>query len=368
MRALVVLHDAYGGHGGIAKFNRDLLGALATYPECEDVVALPRYARFAPESPPAKVTFDTAALGGKGAYFRRCLRWRLTGGKFDLVIAAHLHLLPAAWLWRIGGACPVAVVLHGIEAWSPPSGLPARRLAPRADAWIAVSEVTRDRFIAWSKASRGRCHILPNCIDATRFAPGPKNPALLARYGLAGRRVIMTLGRLNPTERSKGFDEMIEALPALASDIPDIAYLIAGDGDDRPRLAAKARALGVADRVVFTGYVDEAEKADHFRLADLYVMPSRGEGFGIVFLEALACGIPVVGSRLDGGREALLDGRLGTLVDPADRGALLAAVRNGLSRPRGKVPAEIARFSCDHFRTRVHEIVGRIRAAAAAAS
>ena len=89
-------------------------------------------------------------------------------------------------------------------------------------------------------------------------------------------------------------------------------------GSDHGRLEAKAAALHVLDRVVFSGFVPEEQKADYYRLADAYVMPSRGEGFGIAFLEALACGLPVLGSKLDGGREALLDGALGLLVDPAN--------------------------------------------------
>ena len=101
-------------------------------------------------------------------------------------------------------------------------------------------------------------------------------------------------------------------------EIPNIAYLIVGDGDDRQRLEAKARSRGIDDRVVFAGFIPEAEKADHYRLADAFVMPGRGEGFGFVFLEALACGIPVVGSRLDGSREALAPGGVG---DPGGPGS-----------------------------------------------
>src|SRR5439155_2564410 len=100
--------------------------------------------------------------------------------------------------------------------------------------------------------------------------------------------------------------------------IPNVVYVVCGEGPDRSRLERKAVGLGVRDRVVFTGFIPEALKADYYRLADAYVMPSRGEGFGIVFLEAMACGIPVMGSRLDGSREALLDGELGVLVNPDD--------------------------------------------------
>ncbi len=100
-------------------------------------------------------------------------------------------------------------------------------------------------------------------------------------------------------------------LPSLAERIPGIAYLIVGDGDDRARLEAKAACLGVADRVVLAGFIPETAKADHYRLADAYVMPGWGEGFGIVYLEAMACGLPVLGSKLDGSREALREGDLG---------------------------------------------------------
>jgi glycosyltransferase involved in cell wall biosynthesis len=91
--------------------------------------------------------------------------------------------------------------------------------------------------------------------------------------------------------------------------------MIVGDGDDRGRLEEKVKSLGLSQQVIFAGKILEHEKASHYCLADAYVMPSHGEGFGIVFLEALACGVPVIGSKVDGSREALLDGQLGRLVD-----------------------------------------------------
>ena len=104
---------------------------------------------------------------------------------------------------------------------------------------------------------------------------------------------MLTLARLSAAERYKGIDELLELMPRLLRDIPSLTYVIAGDGDDRPRLEEKARALGVGSRVVFTGYVPESEKADHFRLADTFAMTGRGEGFGIVYLEALASGVAI---------------------------------------------------------------------------
>jgi len=170
--------------------------------------------------------------------------------------------------------------------------------------------------------------------------------------------VIMTLGRLSADERYKGFDEVLEVMPRLISKLPDLVYLIAGDGSDRARLERKAAALGLQGHVVFSGHVPESEKADHYRLADAFVMPSRGEGFGFVFLEALACGIPVVGSKADGGRDALRDGMLGRLVDPEDSTELVEAIVQVVREPKG-VPEGLKIFSFENFEQRCRRLMIR---------
>jgi glycosyltransferase involved in cell wall biosynthesis len=129
-------------------------------------------------------------------------------------------------------------------------------------------------------------------------------------------------------------------------------YFCAGDGGDRVRLEAKAQSLGVADRVVFTGRIAESRKADHFRLSDAYIMPSRWEGFGFVVVEALACGIPVVASTKDGTREAVRNGELGLLVDPKDADSLEQAILDALSRPKA-VPPGLDYFSFANFEKRL---------------
>ena len=258
------------------------------------------------------------------------------------------------------------LIIHGIEAWKPTRS-PLLNLSVRhIDDFIAVSNTTRRRFLRWSRLRQDQGIILPDCVDLSIFTTGEKSQSLLMRYGLESRLVNITLGRLAAEERYKGVDEVLQVLPSLAKEIPNITYLVAGDGSDRARLEQKARQLGLEERVIFAGRISEEEKPEHYRLADAYVMPSSGEGFGIVFLEALACGIPVIGSKIDGSRDALLDGRLGILVNPTDAAELRAAILQTLAQKGGGAKdrrSGVEYFSTDRFRQRVFDIIDAIGAA-----
>ena len=208
--------------------------------------------------------------------------------------------------------------------------------------------------------------MVPNCIDTAPYGPGPKRDDLLTRYGLQERTILLTLSRLSADEQYKGHDEVLEVLPDLAKEVPDIAYLICGDGDDRPRLEAKAHRLGVADRVVFAGYIPDREKADHYRLADAFVMPGRGEGFGIVYLEAMACGIPVVASQPTPARKPCVMAKLGVVVDPDDIVSVKRGILHALQTPRG-VPEGLDYFAVSRFRERWHQVVGACASTASSA-
>lgn len=357
IRALVLTTEAFGGHGGIAQYNRDLLNALCAIPECAKVFALPRLMPHKPGLLPSKLVYLEDGLRGKWAY--ALAAWRAAQERCNLVVCGHINLLPVAALaaWRC--AAPLVLFIYGIDAWQPHRSRLVNRLLRRVAHVISISEITRDKFSVWSGFPRERIHVLPNAIDLARFGVDPKNPVLEKRYGLAGKRVLLTLGRLSATERYKGFDEVLDLLPELLKSVPDLAYLIVGDGDDRERLQRKVQALGVADRVVFAGYIAELEKADHYRLADAYVMPGRGEGFGFVFLEAMACGVPVVASRLDGSREAVRYGELGIVVNPDDRKELRAGIVSALAQPK-RIPPGIVYFAYPNFQLRLQTIVNDI--------
>lgn len=341
MKILVLATDAYGGHGGIAQFTRDLCAALGEH----EITVIPRVVGSEVHDVPPHVTFVEHATRGPVQYLRALAAARRA--KFDLVIATHINLLPVAF------GRPL-LVAHGIEVWK-------RRRAPLAKCRgvVAVSAVTRDRLIGWSGYD-GPTFVLPLPIRAEDYGIRLKRRDLIERYGLEGKRVLLTVGRLDAAERSKGFDEVLEILPDLPG---DVVYVIAGGGNDAVRLQRKARDLGVAHRVAFTGLFSEADKPDLYNLADAYVMPSRGEGFGFVFLEAMASGVPAIGSKVDGGREALRDGRLGLLVDPSNREEIRAAIVETLARGERGVPEGLDYFSFEKFRERSRAILssGEIR-------
>ncbi len=356
MNILALLTDAFGGYGGIALYNRDVLSALCSHPEVEQVVALPRSISNALESLPGKLHYNIPAAKGAPAYLAAVTKELLKGGKYDLVLCAHINLIPVAWLFAKLLKVPLILQVYGIDAWQPTARSFTNRWVASVDMVISISNYTTDRFLEWSQVSSERCRLLPNAIDLKKYGEDEKSLELMKKYGLAGKAVLMTLGRMSSEEQYKGFDKVLELLPELKKKIPKIVYVIAGDGDDRPNLEEKAQLLEVADSVVFTGMVDEAEKADLYRVADLYVMPSRGEGFGFVFLEAMACGIPVVASLVDGSRDAVRDGRLGIMVDPDDREELLQAIIQGLEQPKG-IPVGLEYFSFENFTRRLHAIV-----------
>jgi phosphatidyl-myo-inositol dimannoside synthase len=352
---LLLCTDAFGGHGGIALFNRELLRALALLPQRGQIVVLPRIVPHTPEPLPPGVDDRRRAARNRAAYLAEVLRAR--NERFDLVICGHINLLPMA---RLITKDPLLVV-HGIEAWRPRRRISSALIAGCRGV-VAVSDLTRTRLVSWSRFS-GRTFVLPNAVRAGDYGIRARRADLTERYDLAGKRVLLTLGRLNPFERYKGFDEVLEILPELPR---EIVYLLAGGGADASRLQKKAAALGVADRVRFTGLVAEEEKADLYALADAFVMPSRGEGFGFVFLEAMASGVPVIGSKHDGGREALLGGKLGILVDPSNPAEIRAAVQTALMERQRVIPEGLDHFSFERFTERVHAIIAETTAASAA--
>lgn len=349
--------DAHGGFGGIAQYNRDVIQALCGFPGTKEIVVLPRLTPKQTFEAPAKAIYDLSSAGGTKAYLTTTAKHALR--RFDLVYCAHINLWPIAFAVARVRKSPLVLAIYGIDAWERPSGLAGRMPFSEASLVVSISQITLDRFRAWSGVAAEQCVVLPNAIHSNDFAIGAKDNPIARRLGVERRPVILTFGRMSADERYKGFDEVIESLPLLTCIIPNLVFVAAGDGSDRARLEAKAMSLGVAEHVKFPGAIEESEKADLFRLADAYVMPSSGEGFGFVVLEALACGIPVVASTADGTREAVRNGDLGLIVHPKDKTGLERAILKALATSRA-VPPGLEYFSFSKFEHRLAAAFSKI--------
>lgn len=269
-----------------------------------------------------------------------------------LVIVQHVHLLPVALplAWR--GAC-VMLQLHGVEAWKP------LRFLERAGcrtAWkiVAVSAHTAARFRQANPEFLDR----PVEVCAPGLPPMKRAPGVRAAASYA-----LIVGRMSSEERYKGHDLLIDIWPRVCRSVPGVQLVIVGGGDDRARLIDKAAALGLGGAVRFEGVVDDERLAALYRDAALFVMPSPNEGFGLVYIEAMAAGVPCVVAA--GAAEEIVEHEAtGMVVSPGDTAALEQAVVRLLSSPgererMGAAAAQTAhgRFSARAFAGRLYTVL-----------
>lgn len=240
------------------------------------------------------------------------------------VFCGHVLLAPLVKRICTWFNVPYTVLTYGKEVWHELSP-PYQEALQKAHSIWTISRYTGDRLCQSNQISTDKLQFLPCAIDDAYFTPGPKQSALIKRYSMVpDAKVIVTVARLWSGDIYKGVDITIRALPTIRKAIPSVQYLVIGRGDDQPRLAQLTKDLGVEDQVIFAGFVPTDELRDHYRLADAYVMPSQ-EGFGIVYLEAMACGIPVVSGDADGSADPLQDGRVGWQVPHRDPQAVATA-------------------------------------------
>lgn len=367
---LALVTDAFGGRGGISEYNRNLLTALAGTGTLDRIVALPRYTieQFAlPDVSIEQLPPRRSRIGYAMASLWSALRLPV-----DIVFCGHLYMAPlAAFIARLKGA-KLVVQMHGIETWRHPGYL-QRTAVETADLVLCVSRHTRGAVLGWASLPFERVRVLPNTVGSA-YSPGPPSARVLARYGLHGRKVLLTVSRISRPDRYKGHEAVLRALAKVSGSHPEVLYLIVGDGDHRPALEEMAARLGVGGVVRFTGHVPEDDIPDLYRASEVFVMPSTGEGFGIVFLEAAGCGLHVIAGNRDGSVDALADGALGTLVDPENEEGLVAALEAALDRVQadhgiGPQREELAcavqaRFGRDIFAARARSVLERVMEAA----
>lgn len=325
------LPNIFGFKGGIQVYSAFLLQALQNlYPDIDYEVFLKHDTSSSPDlNVLSKTQFHFSGawpLFIRTAVFSSQLLRYGFWQQPELVIATHLNFTEAAyWLHSLRGI-PYWAIAHGVEAWN--IQRPALQKALKnADRILAVSSYTRDRLLQEQQLDPEKVLLLPNTFDSDRFQIASKPLYLLKRYGLSlDQKIILTVGRLDSQEQYKGYDRLLKALPTIIEYIPQVHYLIVGKGDDRPRVEQLIQQLNLQHHVTLAGFIPDSELCDHYNLCDVFAMPSKGEGFGIVYLEALACGKPTLGGNQDGAIDALCHGNMGALVNPDDVGAIAKTI------------------------------------------
>ena len=220
---------------------------------------------------------------------------------------------------------PYAVFVHGVEVWRPLSRR-ERRVLAGAQVRMANSHYTANRTMEMHPdiGEVAACPLalsdVPHCVDDAA--------GVTAASGLPplGSHVVLIVGRMSASERYKGHDQLLAAWPAVLAAVPDAQLVVVGQGDDQPRLRRAAARVAGGARIVFTGFVDDDVLDALYRQAAVFALPSRGEGFGLVYLEAMARRVPCIGSVHDAAREVIVDGQTGTLVDQDRNGDLAEAI------------------------------------------
>ncbi len=339
-RTLLVTNDFPPRPGGIQAYLENLLAYL---PADEVIVYAPRWKgceEYDAAAPYRIVRHRSTLMLPTRSVARRAAQLVRDNDIHTVWFGAAAPLAVLGPVLRQAGAHRIVASTHGHEVgWSmlPGSRQVLRLIGETADVITFVSRYTRGRF-ASAFGRWGALEYLPPGVDVDRFVPNPlAREELRERYGLGEVPVVVCLSRLVPR---KGQDILIEAMPQLIAAVPDVQLVIVGGGPYGDRLRTLAVERGVADRVTFTGSVPAGELAGHYAMADVFAMPTRTrgggldvEGLGIVFLEASACGIPVVAGDSGGAPETVLSGETGLVVDGRDVDEVAAAVIGLLSDP-----------------------------------
>jgi len=296
MKILFIVND-FNQIGGIEKYNKDFLNAL------NDAGANVFLVQLRGISLIQKISFVLKVI------------LKVLQEKPKIICCSHIAFSPICYFVKIIFRIEYTIALYGVEAMNIKNIWEFRSVAA-AKIIIAISDYTKDIVLSQFPQIREKIFMLPSAVDGNLFYIKEKSEQLIDKYHLKGNRIILTLARLSPTDQ-KGQDRVLKALPEVLKEFPETKYLIVGPCSD-PRVDALLVDDLLKNHTVLVGPAKAEEKVDFYNLADVFVMPSKIEGFGIVFIESLACGVPVIASNDYGCPQGLLNGELGLLVNPDD--------------------------------------------------
>jgi phosphatidylinositol alpha-1,6-mannosyltransferase len=349
--------------GGIPAVNRLLLGAIRGARIPAVAVSL----LDAPDLPWIAEWPGSFGASGSRARYGAAVLSRARHARGSVVLITHVALAPfARAVKRLTGAKFFAF-LHGVEAWEPLGGRTAWGLAA-CDRYVTNSEFTLARFReanpAFAATPGAVCYLPARSLGGEDRATRTAAPNGAPNGSPKGSRRAIVVGRLWGRGLLKGQRELITVWPRVLERVPNAELLVVGGGEGRGDLEALAREKGVSGAVSFPGEVSDAELDALYRDADLYAMPSEGEGFGLVFAEAMARGLACIASREDAGSEVVVDGETGLHVAPRDLDEIHTAVvrllgDDSLRERMGEAGRERAErlFSLAGFNRRMEEIL-----------
>lgn len=354
---------AFSTTGGIERFNKCFLKALddldanygnvsSSYSAYDD---LPLETYYSPEKYKGfrknKLLFVVKSI----------VKARLS----DVIILGHVNLaLPGLIIKKLYPKKKLVLITHGIDVWSELGGV-KKKVLHAADSILSVSSFTKRKVVEVNKVDPDKITLFPNTLDPYFSIPSEvikQQPELRRRYGIADDEfVFYTLSRLSSTELFKGYDNVIKALAEVVKERPDVKYVIGGkyDTQEKNRIEKLVADNQLQGKVVLTGFLEEQELVAHYQMADAYIMPSKKEGFGIVYIEALACGTPVIAGNADGSVDALLDGATGTLIDPDNISEIRNAMIDHVDSPvdvekrKQRKKATLDAFTFDKYKQRL---------------
>jgi len=270
--------------------------------------------------------------------------------KPEMILCLEENLSPLCFLLNYFFRIRYAIFAHDPQSWN---GGRLRKSLSNAEWIIANSMKTRQRIIEQLNIPQGKFFVIHPYVDEKCFYPQEKNNELIEKYNLKNNKIILTVGRVDKDglERKKQ-DLVIKAVSMVKKRVSNIKYLIVGPGNQKDFLHNLAKDYGVKENVIFVGSIPEKDLYEYYNLCDIFVMPSRNEGFGMAYLEALACGKPVVGSIGTGAKDSLIDGRLGTLAHPDDINSLAQTIINVLEgnvEPHLINPEYLRKTVIEHF-------------------
>jgi phosphatidyl-myo-inositol dimannoside synthase len=268
----------------------------------------------------------------KASFVRASLE--LARRKPRVVVAGHPHLAaPAVMMKLLSPGLQTVILSHGIEIWKPLS-LFRRFALRRAGHVLAPSRDTASKLVSVQGIAESKVVLLPWAVDPDFLALASQADKLPLLREIPTGRVVLTVGRWKASERYKGVDTLLHAMSTLLRTYPDLHLVAVGDGDDLPRLENLAAKLEISPQVHFLRGLTKPELVACYARADVFALPSSGEGFGIVFLEAMALGKPVIGGAQGGITDIIESGRNGFLVPPGDAEQLAAVLKRLLNDAR----------------------------------